>query len=364
VGVILGAGYHRAPIDVDITHVEPMSAEDGALDPTTTVSARYALSDTLSVSVRDDINWSTGQRAALGLENRVGNTTYQLAYDLPGSGGQGNRARFGVTTALPLSPRVNLGLRASAVYNVNAAALPLSPRVNLGLRASAVYNVNAAQTDVSAGADVTYRTDRVTASAGADVTSTARGVGTVLRAGVSGQLSDHLSVTADGLAEFGAGKSGLRAAVGYAYRNSAFNSLGTLRYVTGTLAGTAPEFSTNLAAEYRQPQWAVRAGVDTRTLLSDPDSFTAQLGLGGTYYFAERFGVGAWGRMITQPGSSTTQYGYGLEGSVRVLPGTWLTAGYNPAGFDGLGSAYTRPGAYLRLDLTIDESVASPAARP
>ncbi|THF85136.1 DUF11 domain-containing protein [Deinococcus sp. KSM4-11] len=333
-GVVLGAGYHNAPVDVDVTHVQPLGAAGGTLDPTTTIATRYALSDTLSVSLRDEINWKTGQRAALSLDNRVGNTTYQLAYDLPGSGGQSNRARFGVGTALTLSDRLNLGLRASALYDVAAA-----------------------QTELGAGADLTYKTDRVTATAGTDVTSRAAGFGVVLRAGVSGQLNDHLTLTADGLAEFGAGKSGVRAAVGYAYRNSAFNSLGTVRYVTGTLAGTAPEFSSNLAAEYRQPQWAVRAGLDTRTLLSDPDSFTAQLGLGGTYYFGNRFGIGAWGRMITQPGSSTTQLGYGLEGSVRVLPGTWLTAGYNPAGFDGLGTAYTKQGAYLRLDLTIDETL-------
>ncbi|GHF52110.1 hypothetical protein HNQ07_003120 [Deinococcus metalli] len=334
VGAVIGFGYHRAPVDVDVTHVQPLGDAGGTLDPTTTFNVRYALSDTLSVGLHDELNWKTGQRAALTLDSRVGATTYQLAYDLPGSGGQGNRARFGVTTALPLSDRVNVGLRASALYDV------VSNRTELG-----------------AGADVNYKTDRVSATLGADVTSRAEGFGVVLRSGVSGQLSDQLTLTADGLAEFGAGKSGVRAAVGYAYRGRTVTSLGTARYVTGTLAGGAPEFSTNLAAEYRQPTYAVRAGVDTRTLLSDPDSFTAQLGLGGTYYFGDRFGVGAWGRMITQPGSGSTQYGYGVEGSVRVLPGTWLTAGYNPVGFEGLGTTYTKQGAYLRLDLTIDETL-------
>ncbi|WP_412027144.1 DUF11 domain-containing protein [Deinococcus yunweiensis] len=332
VAAVVGVGYHRAPVDVDVTHSQPLGG--GTLDPTTTLTARYALSDTLSVSLRDEINWNTGQRASLSVDNRVGNTNYTAAYDLPGSGGQGNRARFGVNTTLPLNDHTTVGLRGSALYDVAAA-----------------------QTELGAGADLTYKTDRVTAAAGTDVTAGSKGFGVVLRAGVSGQLSDRLTLTADGLAEFGAGKNGLRAAVGYAYRASAFNSLGTVRYVTGTLAGNAPEFSSNLAAEYRQPQWAVRGGLDTRTLLNDPGSFTAQLGLGGTYYFGERFGVGAWGRLLTQPGSGTTQYGYGLEGSVRVLPGTWLTAGYNPAGFDGLGSVYTRQGAYVRLDLTIDETL-------
>ncbi|CAM4266456.1 hypothetical protein [Deinococcus marmoris] len=165
------------------------------------------------------------------------------------------------------------------------------------------------------------------------------------------------ALSADSLAEFGAGKGGLRAAVGYAYRGSAFNSLGTLRYVNGSLAGNKPELSGNLSAEYRQPVWAVRGGVDTRTLLSDPGSFTAQAALGGTAYIGERFGVGAWGRVLTQPSTGTTQAGYGLEASVRALPGTWLTAGYNLAGFEGIGNQYTKKGAYVRLDLTVDETI-------
>ena len=154
----------------------------------------------------------------------MGATNYAAAYDLPGSGGQGNRARFGVTTTLPVSDQLSAGLRGSATYDLGAA-----------------------QGEVGAGADLTYKTDRVTAAAGTDVTAGSKGFGVVLRAGVSGQLSDQLTLTADGLVEFGAGKNGQRAALGYAYRASAFNSLGTVRYVTGTLAGNAPEFSSTLA---------------------------------------------------------------------------------------------------------------------
>ncbi|WP_369409274.1 DUF11 domain-containing protein [Deinococcus arboris] len=330
-GAVLSAGYHQAPIDVDITHVQPLS---GNLDPVTTVTTKYALSDTLSVGLTDEINWNTGQRAALSLSSTVGNTNYQVAYDLPTAGGQGNRARFGVSTSLPLTDRLTAGVRGSALYDVSTRAAELT-----------------------AGADLLYKTDRLTASTGTDLTLKGGQFGVVLRGGVSGQLSDHLTLSADGLGEFGAGKSGLRAAIGYAYRNRTFNSLGTVRYVSGSLAGGQPELSSNLAAEYRQPTWAVRAGLDTRTLLSDSGSFTAQLGLGATYYVTDRIGVGAWGRALTQPGSGSTQYGYGLEASFRALPGTWITAGYNPAGFTGLGNAYTKQGAYLRLDLTLDETL-------
>lgn len=331
VGAVISAGYHQKPLDVDITHTQPLT---GNLDPTTTITTRYAITDAVSVGLSDQINWNKGHTAALTLDSRLGNTNYQVAYDLPNAGGQGNRARFGVTTTLPLTDRLTAGLRGSATYNLATA-----------------------QTELGAGADLRYGTDRVTATAGTDLTYTAKGFGVVLRTGITGSLSDHLSLTADGLMEFGAGKNGQRAALGYAYRNRTFNSLGTVRYINGTLAGNQPELSSNFAAEYRQPTWAVRAGLDTRTLLNDPGSFTAQFGASSTYYLTDRIGIGAWGRVITQPASQNTQYGYGLEASVRALPGTWITAGYNPAGFTGIGSTYTKQGAYLRLDLTIDETL-------
>ncbi|MBZ9712400.1 DUF11 domain-containing protein [Deinococcus multiflagellatus] len=330
-GAVLSAGYHQSPIDVDVTHVQPLS---GNLDPVTTVTAKYAVSDTLSVGLSDEYNWKTGHRASLSLNSTVGTTNYQVAYDLPAAGGQGNRARFGVSTALPLSERLTAGLRGSALYDVNART-----------------------SEFGAGVDLLYKADRFTATTGTDLTLKGGQMGVVLRGGLSGQLSDHLTLSADGLGEFGAGKSGVRAAVGYAYRNRTFNSLGTVRYVNGSLAGGQPELSSNFAAEYRQPTWAARAGLDTRTLLADPGSFTAQLGLGATYYVTDRIGLGAWGRTLTQPSSGTAQYGYGLEASFRALPGTWITAGYNPAGFTGLGNAYTKQGAYLRLDLTLDETL-------
>ncbi|WP_235910348.1 DUF11 domain-containing protein [Deinococcus kurensis] len=334
-GAVLSAGYHKAPVDVDVTHTQPLAGTAGGnLDPVTTVTTRYAFSESVALSLTDEINWKTGQRAALTLDSRLGNVNYQVAYDLPTAGGQGNRARFGVTTTLPLNDRLGLGLRGSASYDLKTRAAELG-----------------------AGADLNYRTDTVSATAGTDLTYGRQGFGVVLRAGISGSLSDHLTLTADGLAEFGAGKNGQRAALGFAYRNRTFNALGSARYVRGTLAGNQPELSSNLAAEYRQPTWAMRAGLDTRTLLNDPGSFTAQLGLGGTYYVTDRVSIGAWGRALTQPGSGTTQYGYGLEASYRALPGTWITAGYNPQGFTGLGTTYTKQGAYLRLDLTLDETL-------
>ena len=332
-GVVGSVGYHRNPLDVDVVHTQAVT---GNLDTTTAILTRYRLTDKVTLGFANKITWGVGQVAALTLDTALGNVNYAVGYELPTASGEGNRARFGVSTALPLNGRTTLGLRGSALYDVAQG-----------------------QAELAGGADLNYKTVTLSATAGTDLTLKGGQFGVVLRGGVTGSLTPHLTLTADGLAEFGAGKNGQRLAFGYAYRNRALSSLGYLRLVRGTLAAGTPELSSGLSAEYRQPTWAVRGGVDTRTLLNDPGSFTAQGYLGGTAYLTERFGIGAWGRMLTQPATNTTQLGYGLEGSVRALPGTWLTAGYNFAGFEGLPSAgtYTKRGLYLRLDLTVDETL-------
>ncbi|WP_104991547.1 hypothetical protein [Deinococcus sp. NW-56] len=332
-GAVVSAGYHRRPLDVDVTHTQPLS---GNLDPTTSFSVRYRLTDQVTLGLRDDVTWGKGHVAALTLDTRIGNTNYGVGYELPTASGEGNRARFGVSTTLPLGERTSLGLRGSALYDVRGAEM-----------------------EVTASADLAHRADGFSVTAGTDLIYRDGAFGTVVRAGITGSVTDHLTLTTDGLAEFGLGKNGQRFSLGYAYRNRTLNSLGYVRYVQGTLAGGNPQLNTGVSAEYRQPTWAVRGGVDTRALLNDAGSFTAQGYLGGTYYLNDRFGVGAWGRMLTQPATNTTQLGYGLEGSVRALPGTWLTAGYNFKGFEGLPSAgtYTKQGLYLRLDLTVDETL-------
>ena len=327
---IASAGYHRAPLDVDVVHTQPFS---GAQKAETNIGVRYRIGK-VTLGITDKVTWGVGQTAGLTLDSTLGRTNYALAYDLPTAGGQGNRARFGVTTTLPLNARMGLGLRGSAVYDIASS-----------------------KTELGVGADLNYKSDTISATAGTDLILNDKGFGVVIRAGVAGQLTPKLTLSADSLAEFGAGKGGLRAAVGYAYRNSAFNSLGTVRYVNGSLAGNKPELSGNLSAEYRQPVWAVRGGVDTRTLLNDPGSFTVQVSLGATAYVTDRFGVGAWGRVLSQPGTRTSVSGYGVEASVLALPGAWLTGGYNLAGFTGIGNMYTRKGAYVRLDLTVDETL-------
>lgn len=333
-GVVGSVGYTSDRLNVDVVHTQPIS---GNLNPTTDITTKFKVAKNVNLGFTDKLTWGVGQSAALTLDSMIGNVNYAIGYELPTASGAGNRARFSVGTTLPLSNNLALGVRGNALYDLQNS-----------------------KGEIGAGADLNYKTDRLSATIGSDVSyKTDLGFGVVARAGITGSVTDQLTLTADGLVEYGQDKNGQRFSLGYAYRARTLASLGYVRYVNGTLAGSTPELSTGFSAEYRQPNWAVRGSVDTRTLLKDTGSFTWQANLGGTAYLTNRFGLGAWGRMIGQPASGYQAVGYGMEGSFLALPGAWLTAGYNFKGFDGLPSAgtYTKQGAYLRLDLTLDETL-------
>lgn len=331
---VVSAGYHQDPLQVEVVHAQPIS---GTVLPETKFNVKYRVAENVMLGLVDTYKWGKGHAATLSLDSTVGRTNYAVAYELPNADGQGNRARFGVTTVLPLSSELSLGLHGSALYDLH----------------------NNANSQVTLGSDLNYQTKKLTASVGSDLVYNNSGFGVVARGGVTGVVNPNLSLSADALAEFGAGKNGQRFSVGYAYRQAQLASLGTVRYVNGTLAGNKPEFSSNLGVEYRQTLWAVRAGLDTRTLLKDTSSFTWQANLGANIYPVDRLSVGGWLNYFSQPDTSVSQVGYGLSAGYRVLPGTWLTAGYNFKGFDGISNLYTRQGLYVRLDLALDEAVAA-----
>jgi hypothetical protein len=339
---LVSAGYAAGAFDVSIDHAQPIGS--GTLDPVTTAAAKVQVAENLTLVAQDVIDWggtnpdgSTdpfSQQATIGLQTRLGGTNLSVGYDLPTSSGSGNRARFGVDTTLPLTDNFS---------------------VNLG--GSYLYNLNSGTGDWNAGTSLRYASDALVASVGADVASTAGAFRTVLKTGLSYSLSDQLSVTLDATKVLGAeDQVGTSLALSSALRSGAWQGLAYVRYQDGSLGGTAPQVIGEANVEYHQPQFALRAGVAGRMLISDPGSLTFQPSVSGTYYLTDYIGVGVAGRAIFQPASNYSAYSLGLEGSLRALPGTWVTVGYNPVGFDGIsGNVSTRQGLYLRLDLMLDE---------
>ncbi|WP_425146920.1 hypothetical protein [Deinococcus sp.] len=340
---LASAGYTSGALDLSVEHTQPIGA--GTLDPLTVASAKVQIAENVTLIARDTVDWGGtnpdgsvdpfSQQASIGLQTALGSTNLSAYYDLPNSAGSGNRARFGVDTALPLGDKFSLNLSGSYLYNISAAT-----------------------GDWNAGGSVRYTDDKLVASAGADAASTSGVFRTVLKAGLSYSLNDQWSVTVDGTKVLGdATQVGNQFAVSTALRAGPWQGLAYLRYQDGALASTTnAQVIGEVNAEYHQPQFALRAGVAGRMLLADTGSLTFQPSVSGMYYLNDSLGIGVAGRAVFQPSSGYSAYSLGLEGSFRALPGTWVTLGYNPVGFDGIsGNVSTRQGAYLRLDLMLDE---------
>ncbi|MCD0164224.1 autotransporter outer membrane beta-barrel domain-containing protein [Deinococcus sp. 12RED42] len=334
---LLSAAYTQGGLSVSAEHAQALSS---TLDSTTTLKASVPVAENVTLTARDDINWAEGHRASLGLQSRLGMTNLNVHYDLPGADGWGNRARFGADTALPLNDTTSLGLNGSYVLDLDGNA------ENTG--------------GWNAGVALRYKTDSLSGTLAADAattggTTTGGNFSVALKGGASYRLNEQLTLSADGTQVFGAG-SGSNYAASAALRAGQWQGLAYLRYRDGALAGNTPELIGEANVEYHVPRYAVRAGIAGRSLLDQPGSATYQGSVSGTYYLTEQFGLGLAARGLIQPATGSSLLSLGLEGSYRALPGTWVTLGYNPVGFQGIGTnIYTRQGLYLRLDLMLDD---------
>ncbi|WP_291430118.1 hypothetical protein [Deinococcus sp.] len=336
-GAVVSGTYASGGLSVSAEHAQRLS---GNLNTTTTLKASVPVAPNVTLNARDDIDWAKGHRASLGLQSRLGMTNIAVNYDLPGADGWGNRARFGADTALPLSDNLNLGLNGSYVMDLDGDAQ------NEG--------------GWNAGVALRYKTDRLTGTVAADAATTGGAFSVALKGGATYSLNDQLTLSADGTHVFAGDESGSNYSVSAALRAGQWQGLAYLRYKDGALAGNTPELIAEATAEYHAPRYAVRAGLAGRSLLDQPGSATYQGSMSGTYYVTEQFGLGLAARGLIQPATGSSLLSLGLEGSYRALPGTWVTLGYNPVGFQGIGTnIYTRQGLYLRLDLMLDDGQAN-----
>ncbi|UTA50255.1 hypothetical protein MSS93_10920 [Deinococcus radiodurans] len=331
-GVVGSAGYSQNGYVVKVEHAQPLGGE---LTPTTTVSATAPVTENVTLTARDEVRWGQDSRASIGLNSRFGMTNIAVNYDLPGADGWGNRARFGVDTALPLSDKLSLGLNAGYLLDLAGDG-----------------------DGWNAGASLRYKDERLVATLGSDVAHKNDGFRVAFKGGASYSLNDRLTVSADATHVTGPQPTdaGTNVALSAALRASQWQGLAYLRYKDGALAAQRPEVIGEANIEYHVPRYALRGGIAGRMLLQQPESATYQVSASGTYYFTDRLGLGLAGRALLQPATGYQGYSFGVEGSVRALPGTWVTLGYNPVGFSGINSnLYTRQGAYVRLDLMFDD---------
>lgn len=323
---VASVAYLEGPFAVDVTHAQPLAG--GAL--LTSVTARAALTAEAALVLRARTNWAGDTRLNVGTEAQYGRTTLAATYEWPGTGPSA-LLKFAAMTTVNLTNEFSVTLAGS----VTADTATLTPQET----GSVTLKYQAGTFGVTAGVDAAL----------------AHGVlKTVWKGGVSGVLWDRVTLNADLLSERGP-QAGDRFTLSGAWRDGPWNALAVLRYQEGSLAPGAAQVTLDSAAEYHQPTWSVRTGLNARYLPGDPDSLTLQPMLGATLYPGGQVGVGFTARALTQPATGSVAYALAPELSARLMPGAWVTVGYNLGGWNGLG-VNTRPGAYVRFDLILDES--------
>ncbi|WP_287370043.1 hypothetical protein [Oceanithermus sp.] len=312
-------GYRDGATRMTLTHAQSFSVAPSL----TTLSLRRTLDANLAATGELAYTWGRGLAGTLGLAQRLGPANLRLDYLLPNASGQGNRARFGVEAPFPLSDRVTLDVFAG--YEKNLAAPDYR---------------------AAAGTGVRYHEDDLSATFGLEGSVGTGGSKLTLRSGASGRLDERQTLSFDANYSFGVPSRG-RFTLAYAYRGATLQFLTYHRLSSGAATQLEGEFAPTW---HPAPSFQLRPSAAYRVDFADAAANLYQLGLGGNYYFGDRFGVGAGGFLLWQPAAGASHTAFNLEGSLRLADPVWINLGYTFGGFAGL-TPESRPGVYLRLDL-------------
>ncbi len=286
------------------------------------VAASYAFDFNLKAEAELAHTWGIGTSGTLALKQNLGPANLAVSYQLPGAGGAGNRARFGID-----------------------APLPLGEHTTLDLNAGYERSLSTSDQQVAAGIGLRYHTKSFSATAGVEGATGTKGGKLTFRTGATGQIDDRQTISFDANYVL-ANQTRGRFTLAYALRARTLQFLTYHRLVHATdttIEGElAPVWHPNL-------KFQLRPSAAYRVAFSDPAASLYQLGLGANYYFTPRLGVGAGAFMLWQPGLPATRTAFNVEGSLRVIDPLWLNLGYTFGGFYGL-TPEARPGIYIRLD--------------
>jgi uncharacterized repeat protein (TIGR01451 family) len=359
----LGIQVPLGPIRLGVTQRVPLSAGangetlaslDFALSPNfgirladTLLYEATGIRQQISLGVRGSFSNTELLRTALGNNAEIpsvfGTTNISASYDLDTVDGNAGRTRVGLDTNLPLSTNFSLLLGAEAT---------------LPSKGDATYAGNFG---------VLYSNDGLKGSARAGYSLSSTGklkqvytIGGIFQPSDTLAFSPSLEYTRGGIE----GEGG-RFSVAGAIRQDDWT---LITNNTGRYGFYAPSRGDTIEGEVRFGYQAaerlfLRAGVAYG--LTGP-SFIGQIGGGLTYYLTETFGLGfnaayqfapAYKVGATDvPGSSDLVIG--IEGSLRLLTGLNLNAGFNIGGKDAgiVGNPYLlSPGFFIRLEWKFDE---------
>jgi len=352
-GVQALVGYTKQNVDVSLAHAQDF----GAGQSLTTLTTAWLIRPELKLSLIASRDWNAGTgTAGLTLTGARNGVNYLAGYDLPSEGGSLGRARLAATTSIPLSKTLSTDLAASASAD----------------QASGMSG--------SLGATLRYQDPGTQGSLGADAALSSAGLKFDVKAAVNVSYGLEWTLSADALSEFGDVKAGNRFGVGLAWRGDNASALSYLRFRSGSFGEDrfTGEVELEQRPDYRDTDTRRN---DTKVVLNESgtpiidlnrsrlelkESLAFAVPLSGSaptvqgtvnarYWVNDRFALGAGVGAFFQTGTPLSTR-LGLEATVVPFPGWGVTAGYNVLGFTSdLGKQPMRQGAYVKLDLLIDE---------
>jgi hypothetical protein len=330
----------------------------------TTLSLEYALSQSFSIRLSDRLVYEPGgvrQTLFVGargsfsnaellrlttgnaeqIPDSFGSTNIAAGYEWSNLAGDAGRARVGLDTSIPLGGGFNAQLGGEAVFAANG-------------------NVTG-----SVATGVLFQGDTAQFSARAQFAFTPTGIKQVYSAGATIRVSEEFVISPS--VEYNALPSFEPRAVGDSVRDGGRFSVAAawraeraslLTNHTGRFGNYAPngdelqgELQFGYAAEERLYLRSSLAYKFASSVL------TAQATVGATYYLTDVFGLGANAAFMFQPATGVSRFGFGLEGSWRIVDNLAFSAGFNFVGFNGIGSFSSAPGFFLRLDWLFNEGL-------
>lgn len=315
-GALLRGRYEQSGASLQLSHTQPFSLNQQAVSR---LDARYPIDANLSAEAGVSYTWGNDLSGSLGLKQKLGSANLALSYQLPNLSGEGNRARLGLEAPLPLDDKWSLNLSAGYERSLSTGA------------------------DQSAfGLAARYTAEGFNASAGTEVAFQNGQAKLTFRGGAAGTWGYHQSLSLDATYQVLPSAEG-KFTVAYALRGSDLTLLTYHRLLTGaerTLEGEAALIYHHTPPFQLRPSFAYRVKPD------DGMGNTYQLGLGATYYLGQDIGLGGALYRTFTPALGASVWAWGLEGSYRILDGSWVAAGYNFG-----GGLTVREGFYLRLDV-------------
>jgi hypothetical protein len=254
--------------------------------------------------------------------------------------GNASRARVGVDTNLPLSTNFSLLLGAEAT-------LPATGKATYAGNFGVLYSSEAIKGSARAGFSLT-----------GDKLKQVYTLGGVFQPSDTLAFSPSLEYTVGGSEGWG-GRFSIAGAIRQDDWTLVTNNTGKFGFYAPAI-GSAFEGEVRFGYQAAERLF-LRAGIGYG--LAGP-RFIGQIGGGLTYYFTDTLGLGLNAAYQFSPAYSsggtniaaTSNLVVGIEGSLRLLTGLNLNAGFNIGGIDsGVNPYLFSPGFYVRLEWKFDE---------